>query len=72
MSKKTSEELLARHKAEFEAAYEESLDDAMGKLFNHFTAFISEARIPLYNALVVLELVKAEVVEQIRKGKGLI
>ena len=71
MSKKT-DELLAKHKAEFEAEYEQAQDDLTGNLHNRFVGFISEAKVPLYNVLVVLEILKAEVVEQIRKKQGLV
>ena len=70
MSKKT-DELLAKHKADFEAAYEQALDDQTGNLYNQFVAYISEAKIPLYHVLVVLEVVKTEVIRQIRKRQGL-
>jgi len=70
--KKTPEDLLAKHKAEFEAAHEEAIDDATGQLYNRFVAYISEARIPLNNVLMVLEILKIEAVEQMRKKQGLI
>jgi hypothetical protein len=70
--KKTPDDLLAKHKAEFEAAYTEALDDATGQLYNKFVAYISEARIPLNNVLMVLEILKAEAVEQMRKKQELI
>ena len=70
MGKKT-DELLAKHKADFEAAYEQALDDQTGNLYNQFVAYISEAKIPLYHVLVVLEVVKTEVIRQIRKRQGL-
>lgn len=66
------DELLQKHKKDFETAYETRLDEDTGQLYNQFIAFISEARVPLYNALVVLEIVRTEVVEQIRKRQGLI
>ena len=67
-----AELLLKQHKAEYEAVYEAALDENTGQLYNRFIGYISEARVPLYHVLVVLEMVKAEVVEQIRKKQGLI
>ena len=67
--KPTKAELL---RAEIEADYEAKLDEDTGKLYNQFVGFISEARVPLYNCLVVLEIVKSEVTEQIRKKQGLL
>jgi hypothetical protein len=66
------DKLLEKHQAEFQAAYEQKLDELTGKLYNQFVGFISEARIPLYNAFVVLEILRAEIVEQIREKQGLI
>ena len=66
------EKMLEKHKKEFEEAYEQSLDNATGKLYNRFVAFISESRIPLYNVLVTLDILKTEVIEQIRKKQGLL
>jgi hypothetical protein len=71
--KKTKTELLLeKHKADYEVAYEQSLDDATGQLHNRFVAYIAESRAPIYNVLVVLDILRAEVVEQIRKRQGLI
>ena len=57
--------------AQIKADYEAKLDTETGKIYNQFVGFISEARVPLYNCLVVLEIVKSEVIEQIRKKQGL-
>jgi len=67
--KPTKAELL---EAQIRAECETELDDATGKLYNQFVGFISEARVPLYNALTVLEILRTEVIEQIRKRQGLI
>ena len=64
-------ERLKPPKKEYKAAYEASLDDKTGQLYNHFISFISEANLPLYHVLVVLDILKAEVVEQIRRKQGL-
>jgi hypothetical protein len=66
--KPTKAELL---RAEIEAEHEANLDDLTGRLYNQIIAFTSEAKIPLYHMLVVIEIVKSEVVEQIRKKQGL-
>lgn len=58
--------------AQVEAEHEAALDEQTGQLYNRFVAYIAEARVPLYHALVVLEIVKSEVVEQIKKRQGLI
>lgn len=64
--------LLEKHKAEFEAAYEQTLDDNTGQLYNRFVSYISEAKVPLYHALVVLDILRIEVLERIRKKQGLL
>ncbi|MBT7080892.1 MAG: hypothetical protein HN929_05420 [Chloroflexi bacterium] len=66
--KPTKAELL---EAQIRVEYEASLDDEMAKLYNQFIAFLSESRVPLYSTLVVLEIVKSEVLEQIKKKHGL-
>jgi hypothetical protein len=67
-----AEKLLKKHKAEFEAAYDQALDDRTGHLYNQFVTFIAESRVPLYNALVVLEILQTEILEQIKKKQGLL
>ena len=52
--------------------YGQLLDDRIGKLHNKFVGFISESKIPLYNVLVVLEILKAETTQQIMAKQGLI
>jgi len=44
--------------------YEAKVDSEMGKLFNRFVGYISEARIPLSNALVVIEMLREATVKQ--------
>jgi len=66
------DQAIERLRNEVKAEIEQGLDDMTGQLYNQFVAYISEARVPLYNVLVVLEIVQAEVVEQIRKKQGLI
>jgi len=65
-------QLLQKHKEEYEAVYALAIDEATAHLYNRFIGFISESRIPLYNVSVVLDILKAEVTEQIRKKQGLI
>jgi len=65
------DKLLEKHQAEFQAAYEAKLDELTGRLYNQFVGFISESRVPLYNTLVVLEILKTEVTEQIKKRQGI-
>lgn len=72
MARKKVDQAIEQLRAQVKAELDQEADDATGRLFNQFTAFISEARIPLYNVLVVLEMTKAEVVDQIRKQQGLI
>jgi len=67
-----ADNLLQRHKEEYEAVYAIAIDEATAHLYNRFVGFISESRIPLYNVSVVLDILKAEVTEQIRKKQGLI
>ena len=67
-----ADQAISRLRNEVRAEIEQGLDDIMGQLYNQFVAYISEARVPLYNVLVVLEIVQAEVIEQIRKRQGLI
>ena len=62
---------LKAQKQDYKRVYEASLDDKTGQLYNHFISFISEANLPLYHVLVVLDILKAEVVEQIRRKQGL-
>jgi len=52
--------------------HEEQVDADTAHLYNKFIGFISESRIPLYSVSVVLDILKAEVTEQIRKKQGLI
>lgn len=44
--------------------YEAHLEDQMGHLHNRFVAFIAESRLPLPQALLVIETLKAEIMEQ--------
>ena len=44
--------------------HQEYLDESMGTLHNQFVAFISAAKIPLPNALLVLKIVEREIVDQ--------
>jgi len=67
-----AEKLLQQHKEEYEAVYALAIDEATAHLYNRFIGFISESRIPLYSVSVVLDILKAEVTEQIRKKQGLI
>ena len=67
--KPTKAELL---KAQIEADYKDSLDDNTGQLYNRFVAYIAEAKVPLYHALVVLDILQSEVLDQIKKKQGLI
>jgi len=46
-------------------------DDLTGQLYNRFISYLSESKVPLYNVLVVLEILKTEVMEQIRNTHGL-
>jgi len=52
--------------------HEEEVNTATGKLYNRFVAYIAEAKVPLYHVMVVLDILKAEVTEQIRKKQGLL
>jgi len=52
--------------------YGQLLDDRIGKLHNKFVGFISESKIPLYNVLVVLDILKIETTQQIMAKQGLI
>lgn len=45
-------------------SYSETLDKEMGRLYNQFVAFISTAKIPLPNVILVLEMLKRDAVEQ--------
>lgn len=72
MARKKDDQSLGRLRDEIKADVERSFDDMTGMLYNKFVAYISEAQVPLYNVLVVLEIVQAEVIEQIRKRQGLI
>uniref|UniRef100_A0A6M3KN40 Uncharacterized protein n=1 Tax=viral metagenome TaxID=1070528 RepID=A0A6M3KN40_9ZZZZ len=49
-------------------AYEEKLNDDMGKLHNRFVGFISMSRLPLPQVLLVLEMLRLETIEQARKS----
>ena len=52
-------------------SYEDSLVDEMGKLYNHFVGFISSARLPLPQVLLVLEMLKQDTIEQaVQRYKG--
>ena len=51
---------------------EQSQDDLTGMLYNRFISYLSESKVDLYNVLVVLEILKIEIMEQIRKRHGLI
>lgn len=70
--KAKADQVIERLRNEVKAEIEQGLDDMTGQLYNQFVAYISEVRVPLYNVLVVLEIVQTEVVEQIRKRQGLI
>ena len=52
--------------------YGQLLDDRIGQLHNKFVGFISESKIPLYNVLVVLDILKIETTQQIMAKQGLI
>ena len=52
--------------------YGQMLDDRVGQLHNKFVGFISESKIPLYNVMVVLDILKAETTQQIMAKQGLI
>ena len=67
--KPTKAELL---RAEIEAEHEANLDDNTGQLYNRFVAYIAEAKVPLYHALVVLDILQSEVLDQIKKKQGLL
>lgn len=69
---KKSDTAVKKLREQVKAEVYQELDDETGQLYNRFVAYISEARIPLYNALVVLDILKAEIVEQIRKKQGLV
>jgi hypothetical protein len=47
--------------------YEAYLEDQMGHLHNRFVAFISESRLPLPQALLVIKMLEAEIMEQASK-----
>jgi len=57
---------------EIKKEYEAELDENTGQLYNRFIAYIAEARVPLYHVQVVLDIIQAEVTDQIRKKQGLI
>ena len=40
-------------------------------LYNRFISYLSESKVPLHEVLVVLEILKTDVIEQIRKAHGL-
>lgn len=50
-----------------ELLYSKQLNDEMGNLHNRFVAFISEAKIPLPQVFVVLDILKAECLELAQK-----
>jgi len=50
--------------------YEEALDDKMGLLHNRFVAFIAEARLPLPQVVLVLEILLSETIEQAKVKYG--
>ena len=45
-------------------AWEQRMDDQMAELHNRFVGFISEARLPIPQVLVVLELLVKETLDQ--------
>lgn len=47
--------------------YENSLSDEMSQLHNQFIAFIVATQVPLPHVLMVLEMLKAETLDQARK-----
>ena len=47
--------------------YEAYLEDQMGHLHNRFVAFIAESRLPLPQALLVIKVLEAEIMEQAAK-----
>ena len=53
--------------AELSEAYLKRLDDEMGKLFNQFTIFISESRLPLVEILAVLVLLTDNIKDNLKK-----
>jgi len=68
MKKKVTKEDLQQ----VDQLYGQLLDDRVGKLYNRFVGYISESRVPLYNVLAVLEILKTETVGQIMKKQGLV
>ena len=50
--------------AHLSEAYLSALDEQMGQLHNQFVAFISEAKLPLPQVLLVLEMLVSETVAQ--------
>ena len=52
-------------------SYEDSLTDEMGKLYNQFVGFVALSQMPLPHALMVIEMVKADIIDQANtKYKG--
>lgn len=45
-------------------SYSAKLDEEMGWLYNQFVAFVSAAKVPLPNVILVLEMLKKDVVNQ--------
>jgi len=52
--------------AKLKIVYEEHLNDEMANLHNRFVAFISESRLPLPQALMVIKMLEAEIMDQAR------
>jgi len=52
---------------DWQADYEARVNDATGHLHNHMVAYISEAKIPLPQILLVLNMLWMETMEQCRK-----
>ena len=65
--KKTKPEVEAVAEAHEALRHEAYLEDQMGHLHNRFVAFIAESRLPLPQALLVIETLKAEIMEQAAK-----
>jgi hypothetical protein len=53
--------------AKLKIVFEKHLEDEMGNLYNRFVAFIAEARLPLPQTLLVLEILMDETKAQARK-----
>jgi hypothetical protein len=48
-------------------AYSMKLEEEMGQLHNQFVAFISASRLPLPQALLVIEMIRKELIDQAYK-----